>query len=55
MPCMLYNFSRVVTATLDKTSSQTSRLHDLVLTKFGLTPWLNTYPDFLAGDKCYQQ
>ena len=39
--------SRVVTATLDKTTE--NRLHDLVLSKFGLTPFLNTYPDFLAG------
>ena len=37
----------MVTATLDKTTE--NRLHDLVLSKFGLTPFLNTYPDFLAG------
>ena len=34
-------------ATVDKTTD--SRLHDLVMDNFGLTPFLNTYPDFLAG------
>ncbi len=34
-------------ATVDKTTD--SRLHDLVMENFGLTPFLNTYPDFLAG------
>ena len=24
-------------------------MHDLVLDKFGMTPYINTYPDFLAG------
>ena len=34
-------------ATVDKTTD--SRLHDFVMDNFGLTPFLNTYPDFLAG------
>ena len=34
-------------ATVDKTTD--SRLHDMVMDNFGLTPFLNTYPDFLAG------
>ena len=40
-------FSRAMAATVDKTTD--SRLHDLVMDNFGLTPFLNTYPDFLAG------
>ena len=42
-----FSSSRAVTATLDKTTE--NRLHDLVLAKFGMTPYLNTYPDFMAG------
>jgi hypothetical protein len=34
-------------ATVDKTTD--SRLHDFVMDNFGLTPFINTYPDFLAG------
>ena len=40
-------FSRAITSTVDKTTN--NRLHDLVLDKFGMTPYINTYPDFLAG------
>ena len=39
--------SRAITATVDKSTD--NRLHDLVLDKFGMTPYINTYPDFLAG------
>jgi hypothetical protein len=41
------SFRRAMAATVDKTTD--SRLHDLVMENFGLTPFLNTYPDFLAG------
>ena len=40
-------FSRAITATVDKSTN--NRLHDLVLNKFGMTPYVMTYPDFLAG------
>ena len=36
-----------MTATLDKTSD--SWFHDFVLETFGLTPFVNTFPDFMAG------
>ena len=36
-----------MTATLDKTSD--SWFHDFVLENFGLTPFVNTFPDFMAG------
>lgn len=36
-----------MTATLDKTGD--SWFHDLVLETFGLTPFVNTFPDFMAG------
>jgi hypothetical protein len=36
-----------MTATIDKTSD--SRFHDFILANFGMTPFLNTYPDFMAG------
>ena len=39
--------SRAITSTVDKSTN--NRLHDLVLDKFGMTPYINTYPDFLAG------
>lgn len=39
--------SRSWTATVDKTTS--NQYHDLVLRHFGLTPFLDTFPDFLAG------
>ena len=40
-------FSRAMTATLDKTGD--SWFHDFVLSNFGLTPFINTFPDFSAG------
>ena len=44
----LYFFpSGAMTATLDKTSD--SWFHDFVLETFGLTPFVNTFPDFMAG------
>ena len=36
-----------MTATLDKTGD--SWFHDFVLSNFGLTPFINTFPDFSAG------
>ena len=36
-----------MTATLDKTGD--SWFHDFVLSHFGLTPFINTFPDFSAG------
>ena len=42
-----YSFSRSLTATLDKTTK--NRFHDFVLSNFGFTPFLNTFPDFAAG------
>ena len=44
---LIFFYSRAMAATVDKTTD--SRLHDLVMDNFGLTPFLNTYPDFLAG------
>ena len=39
--------SRSLTATVDKTTN--NRFHDFVLSNFGLTPFLDTFPDFAAG------
>ena len=39
--------SRAMTATLDKTSD--SLFHDFILKTFGMTPFINTFPDFMAG------
>ena len=39
--------SRAMTATLDKTSD--SLFHDFILKNFGMTPFINTFPDFMAG------
>ena len=36
-----------MTATIDKTTDQP--FHDFILANFGKTPYINTYPDFLAG------
>ena len=36
-----------MTATLDKTSD--SWFHDFILETFGMTPFVNTFPDFMAG------
>ena len=36
-----------MTATLDKCGD--SWFHDFVLENFGLTPFINTFPDFMAG------
>lgn len=36
-----------MTATLDKTGD--SVFHDFILETFGLTPFINTFPDFMAG------
>ena len=36
-----------MTATLDKTSD--SLFHDFILRTFGMTPFINTFPDFMAG------
>ena len=36
-----------MTATLDKTSD--SLFHDFILKTFGMTPFINTFPDFMAG------
>ena len=47
LKCASLFFSRAITSTVDKTTN--NRLHDLVLDKFGMTPYINTYPDFLAG------
>ena len=47
LKCAFLFFSRAITSTVDKTTN--NRLHDLVLDKFGMTPYINTYPDFLAG------
>eukprot|EP00094_Tigriopus_californicus_P008393 TCALIF_08087-PA protein Name:"Similar to Slc7a4 Cationic amino acid transporter 4 (Mus musculus)" AED:0.11 eAED:0.11 QI:152/1/0.75/1/0.66/0.5/4/0/211 len=39
--------SRSLTATVDKTTDH--QMHDFVLQNFGLTPFLGTFPDFVAG------
>ena len=43
----IFVFSRSLTATIDKTTS--NRFHDFVLKNFGLTPFIETFPDFSAG------
>ena len=44
---LLFFSSRAMTATLDKTGD--SVFHDFILETFGLTPFINTFPDFMAG------
>ena len=40
-------YSRAMTATIDKTTDHT--FHDFIVGNFGMVPYTNTYPDFLAG------